>query len=220
MGFGFSDVFKIGASAIPGIGSYLGGKEQGDAARDINSSQVGLSHEQMAFQEKMATRAQDFSERMSSTAHQREVSDLRAAGLNPILSAGGSGASAPSGVSASGSMPTLQVPQSAMLASASSFMEAYKTVGSLMLQARGVEAAAGKAESDTAGKQMSNDVLRMGVDLLHQAKRGWQQMGNSARSMMRRGSDALQDDFIQPIQNEYSEIKYGGERLLDVPRIR
>lgn len=74
--FGDTDDFL---SMIPGIGDSMAAKTQ-------NAANIKAAQNQMAFQE-----------RMSNTAYQRSMADMKKAGLNPMLAFSQGGASTPSG---------------------------------------------------------------------------------------------------------------------------
>lgn len=72
-----------GGAAVASAGANFFGQRQ------ANKANINSAREQMRFQENM-----------SSTAHQRQMQDMRLAGLNPMLSSKLGGASTPGGASA------------------------------------------------------------------------------------------------------------------------
>ena len=116
---------------IAGGASILGSLISAGSARAANETNIRLAREN-----------RDWQEYMSNTAHQREVQDLIAAGLNPILSVGQPGASTPSGAVASvdpeiKDNPAGFVPQSVLAARL--FKEQKKTMAQQRQESKALE---------------------------------------------------------------------------------
>lgn len=92
--------------AANAVGSFFSSKGQ----KEVNSANAQMSRDQMNFQE-----------RMSSTAWQRAVKDMRAAGINPGLAYSQGGASSPQGA-----MAQLSNPYESVHSAASNSADSYR----------------------------------------------------------------------------------------------
>lgn len=156
----------------------------GDISSQNSAKMADAAADQRRWAEQQAKIARDFNaaeaaknrqwqEYMSNTAHQREIADLKAAGLNPVLSAmGGQGAAVTSGASANASVPSgdkadVDTSQNSSIVSVlSSFLNAQTQLQLADVSARTQQAVADKYTSmERLVAEMSNATSRANAEL-------------------------------------------------------
>lgn len=197
-------------SQLSDISNYIQSAQ--DIAEYNTMTSQALAREQMRFQEQANAKAMDFNATeaqktrdwqtmMSNTAHQREVSDLIKAGLNPVLSANqgaavGSASSA-QGVTSSGAKGSVDT------SLVNAMVSLYAKNADMIMQDKNLEMQQKQIDSQVLMNALTNDTNRLNGSRSAQATMYAADANSSAH---RYAAELDYSTWSQGLHNQYAQL--------------
>lgn len=156
--------FKGTSAFLSGESSSLGNSQLDSLLNSYTGAHLtGAQQEANLFNAEEAQKQRDFEQQMSNTAYQRQVADLQAAGINPIMAAS-NGVSLPSSVAASSVSPgaaTFQMGDLLNLVQLKEMLPLQKAA--LKAEVANTEAQTSKTQAET--EKVSFDIEKLKTDI-------------------------------------------------------
>ena len=205
-------------SLISSVGSFLGNNAGslisgglslagGERRNTAQAEQAALANQYSAAS---SAKQMEFQERMSNTAHQREVKDLRAAGLNPILSSKYGGASTPTGSSFTGQ-------QAEIRDTVTPAAQAYWSAKSVQAQVKNVEqdtqlkqARTNEIQTSEKGQTLTNEKMRNYIDNIQPSEitaAKQNALQSAINTTLKQTEDAATKEKLAQLQTRMTEAK-------------